>query len=302
MHAEFAKLLEMPISVASPNQDTALARCLVSAFDSAAKLLCEAAPRLAARGWQALNTADDFEAKTLRSLAGLIGGSARRTMSVPRFATVRGSRLTPVLDGKFPVGVRVELEVEIDGSGALQAKAEFEEAVPGAAAPLLGRTLWLEWIDPSGGTMPIAAATVGAGWSVTADQFAQVAGASPGAQNLGRFKLSLSSESWAAGPRNCLFAEVQGTQDVVALDLVEEPRIERGTFIVTLGLPIDTRLKFPGHALQLFMPVGTRLQLLGSWGLDEWVEEVRSLRIPVASSAEGKFSCGSALYGRLTGA
>lgn len=252
------------------------------------------------RKWSLTHSWPEFvDFAPARASLGSVGQALRRLLEVPALATTRAPISDFQQEGYIPVGVDVRLDAEIRPDGALYARADFLERAPDAAAPLADRSLHLELIDPAGGTLPIGQGTIkDRVWEVEIPDFVDYCDLPEGGLPPGIFRLSVGNGPLITRQRNHLFAE-SPEQAPVSLPLVEEPRIEEETLIVTLQVPGMTRRSFGDCRLELSVPIGNALQLLGFWPLSDWEPEQRTLRIPLPGTAGGRIECGSILHARL---
>jgi hypothetical protein len=252
-------------------------------------------------GWAEVGRNDGLYA--LRSVLASAGQALKNSLSGPRFATVRGPRGGVEQAEDISAGLGASLDVWLGVNGDLQAEASIIERTQGAAESVQGRTLFLNLIDPAGGMLPLAEQVAdGETLEFSVPDFLNVTGLPESYVANEFFHVGLEADyprGKALSP-NRLFAETTPSSGVPAVfEILDLPLVEDGHLAFTLIASETLRRRFSEHRLELSIPVGNRMQVLGTWPLSEWNEDSRSFRIAVPDARAGRFGCGSVLHARL---
>lgn len=151
------------------------------------------------------------------------------------------------------------------------------------------------WLTSEVSAWPISTATCRDGrfhWQAAG--FGEALGIPPGVLPHSSFRAVLSGAEPPPQPDvRALLAEVLGpegqpTPEAPAVcELVGPPRSVAGEIVLTIRLPVVTRLAFRQYVLELSMPVTPgNPQALGSWLVRDWDEGPREVRVPYAAAVE----------------
>ncbi|HWA84405.1 MAG TPA: hypothetical protein VG820_13265 [Fimbriimonadaceae bacterium] len=298
MHRELKAAREQ--SVAESRIAPALAKCLAEGLSGSLSFYSRMREWCLAHDWSAISGGVSTEGISARSALAAAGRTLQGILSSPRFAVVRGSDDAPHIEGYLPPGLELDFEAILEPDATLKAKVSFREQVSGALQAIIDRPIILEVIDPSGGSIPIAAGRIcRQAWVVDAPDFGSVCGLSPGLLPSSLFRISLGNAQPLPRGRNHLFADFPSGTGPVAFQILDEPRIQGAELIVTLLAQESVRQMLAGYRIDFLVPVGSILLLLGTWPMDVWNEDAHTFRMPVPGAKDGSFETGSILQTRL---
>jgi len=193
------------------------------------------------------------------------------------------------------------LEVQIREDGSLRADLTFHELGKGALAAVKGQTAFLELLDPSGGAVPLSDVPLDGPSTIELEGFSEIAGLEAGLLPAYLFRL-VPSDSAPDSPHSpvattLLFASVQNSDEVVPFQVLEQPRIEKEQLIVELKTPSRAELAaIEPFSLEMLVPSGNVMQLIGRWSPKGWAEDRQALRCSLTGVIDGVLECGSVLH------
>ncbi len=210
----------------------------------------------------------------------------------PRVAAYRaGSEV----QGSLPNGIVVKLSAQISPVGDLNVSAVLENSLDGTQA-VPDMDLCLEFVDSNGNAIPIGCAPTRSGaWEMTAEGFGVLTGIDPGALSSTNFRLVVPSNPPDLHQGNRISVSVDGG-GATTFELVEEPRLENGSLVVTLGSSAARRQEYAEYSIELAIPLGSHLQVVGAWPMSVWQRDQHTFRTAAIFMGESPLEIGSVLH------
>ncbi|HZP82253.1 MAG TPA: hypothetical protein VFB21_11495 [Chthonomonadaceae bacterium] len=243
---------------------------------------------LASHGWegvQRLIAEGDAAAQAAWTLVGAFGGQLQAAFKMPpRLATAKSGAAGLVAVVGAPEGISLEIsEAEVETNGALRVSLIVQEAQGRATEALSGMAAHLG-LRIEEDVCPIASGVIEGNqiaWNLAG--LGSALGLPEGRLSPDYLHIALGEAAPPVPEKHTLYVEVVDargapTRRAVSLELRGEPRWEGGQFRVDVALLPEVRIAYETHRLLLSLAMTPQSeQQIGSWPLNEWSEEARTL-------------------------
>ena len=293
MELELDRFRQTPYGqTGSGNFQPIIAHCMRGALQAAMRVYCRARTICTEKTWAELSTARDLEAKSIRSLIGSICLSIEHAKG----HSLRDGRLGggAGLEPCFEPGTRLRLNPEIRSDGSLSVLGSFEGKLPDPAM-FQGRGLSLELVDPNGGSLMLANGIKSPIWSVVLDGFGEISGFPVGTLNPAIFLVGQGSKSGSRKEGHNLYADLENSARSIRFRLSTDPIIEKEQLKLTFHAPETTWSAMDGFVMELMVPVGNVMQLIGVHPLSNLEGEEQTFTCDLPGVVNGEIECGSVI-------